>query len=120
MEILYISLFFGLVAGFGYTILSSAVILLNSNKIARIISDIVSMLVAGFCFAYFILKYNDGIIRLYVICGFVLGFLVEIISIGNLLDFSTKFVYNKIRLVIDNIKQKLLTRRIKNGAKKIK
>lgn len=78
------------------------------------------MLTAGFFFTYSVIKYNDGIIRLYIVCSFVLGFLVEIISVGKLVDFSTKFVYNKIKLVVDNIKLRHRTRGIKNGAKKIK
>lgn len=121
MEILYLMLFSGIIAGFSYTILKNLVMLLNSNKIACIICDIVSMLVAGFCLTYSIIRFNNGVLRLYILCAFLLGFLIEIVSIGNLVDFSIKFVYNKFRLVAKNIRQKRHSRRVNNnGTKKIK
>lgn len=120
MEILYYSLAFGVIAGLGYTLLKNIAILLNSNKIAYIICDIVSMLLAGFLFCYTIIAYNNGIIRLYIICAFVLGFLIELISVGNLLDFCFGFVYNKVKLALYNVKNKVKSRRKQNGAKEIK
>ena len=117
MQVLYFSMFFGLIAGLCYTILKNLAVLLNSNKIAYIICDIVSMISAGILFFYCILTYNSGVIRLYIFCAFALGFLIEIVSIGNLVDFSINFVYNKIKLGIKKTKL-LKTRRKQNGAKK--
>ncbi len=120
MQILYISLFFGLISGIVYTLLKIPVTLLNSSKSAHIISDIISMIILGFLFTYQLIKYNNGVVRLYIICAFAFGFLIEIVSIGNLVDFLTKFIYNKIRLTMNCIKNKLKTRRKQYGAKKIK
>lgn len=115
MQILLYSLLFGILAGFGYTIVNCFVILLNSNKIAYIISDIIAMLLAGLLFTYCIIVYNSGIIRLYIICAFAFGFLIEMVSIGNLVDFSVHFVYNKVKEAFKTCKIKI--RRKQNGAK---
>ena len=120
MQILSISLFFGLISGLIYTILKIPTIILNSSKLAHIISDIISMLMLGFLFTYYIIKYNSGVVRLYIICAFALGFLIEIVSIGNLVDFFTKFIYNKLKVFLINLKTKLKTRRTQNGTEKIK
>lgn len=118
MQILLYSLLFGILAGFSYTTLKCFVILSNSHKIAYIISDIISMLIAGLLFAYCIIVYNSGIIRLYIVCAFAFGFLIEIVSIGNLVDFSVDFVYNKVKQASKTYRIKL--RRKRNGAKTIK
>ena len=118
MQILLYSLLFGILAGFSYTILKCFVIILNSSKITYIISDTISMLIAGLLFAYCIIAYNSGIIRLYIVCAFAFGFLIEMVSIGNLVDFSVNFVYNKVKEALKVYKIKI--RRKRNGAKKTK
>lgn len=113
-ELLVIS-FYGIIAGAIYSTLHFFVELTNRKKFMYIITDILSSLLAGLVFVFCVIFEASGIVRAYTICAFLFGALIEIISVGNLLDFFGKKTYNIITKVSFKDNQK---RNFKKGEQK--
>lgn len=94
-ELLVIS-FYGIIAGAIYSVLHFFVELTNRKKFMYIITDIISSILMGLVFVFCVIFEVSGIIRVYTICAFLFGILIEVISVGNLLDFLGKKTYNII------------------------
>lgn len=113
-ELLVIS-FYGIIAGLGYSILHIFVEISNHKRFVYILTDIISSIFAGLIFVYCVIFETRGIVRVYTICAFLFGILIEVISVGNLLDFLGKKFYNIISKVNLKINQK---RKFKKGENK--
>lgn len=113
-ELLVIS-FYGIIAGLGYSILHIFVEISNHKKFVYILTDIISSIFAGLIFVYCVIFETGGIVRVYTICAFLFGILIEVISVGNLLDFLGKKFYNIISKVNLKVNQK---RKFKKGEEK--
>jgi hypothetical protein len=92
---LCIVLVFGFIIGILYNISNSHN---NIKKILaiQIISDIVFTLIFSGTFLLLINILNQGEIRLFLLCGYLLGFSIEKITLGKLFAKSFKCVYNLI------------------------
>ena len=85
----------GILLGIFYGILN----IINNIKeflIVRIVCDIVFTITATLTFIILVQKINFGSIRAYLLVGYVLGFIIERISIGKLFAKGYKRVYNLI------------------------
>ena len=83
----------GILLGIFYGILN----IINNIKeflIVRIVCDIVFTITATLNFIILVQKINFGSIRAYLLVGYVLGFIIERISIGKLFAKGYKRVYN--------------------------
>lgn len=97
ISVLYSSLF-GLIAGIVYGIGYFFRMLTNFNKIFTVLVDILVTIIAGILFVYCMFVINDGIIRVYNVISFFLGFAIERISIGNLFANISSLLYNKFAI----------------------
>lgn len=95
IEVFYSALF-GIIAGAVYGVGYFFRMASNFNKIITIFIDIAVSMVAGILFVYCSFIITAGIVRIYHIIAFMLGFGIERISIGNLFANILSLVYNKI------------------------
>ena len=85
----------GIILGILYGILN----IINNIKeyvLIRIFCDIIFTVTATLTFVFLVQKINFGSIRGYLLIGYILGFIVERISIGKLFAKGYKKVYNFI------------------------
>ena len=91
-----IILLVGLVIGAIYGLLNLPMII-KKHRILQIISDLLFSLIAYFTFLILINIINMGEFRLFLLIGYILGFVIERITIGKLFAKGFKFIYNKAR-----------------------
>lgn len=104
MKSFCIMLFLGLLLGLIYGILN----ITNSIKeqlIFRIISDLLFSISYTLIFIIAINKVNLGQIRLYLIVGYIIGFVIERITLGKLFAKGYKNVYNLLIKGFNKFKQ---------------
>ena len=89
-------LFFGVINGILYGI-ANIPNKIKKNIIYQIICDILFTIIFTFIFIFLVNILNDGEIRLFLIIGYLLGFLIERITLGKLFAKGFKFIYNKAR-----------------------
>ena len=86
---------FGVLLGIIYGILNICNFI-KQRLITQILADIIFSLLAIITFIVLINKINMGEIRLFLIIGYILGFLIERITLGKLFAKVYKNVYNYI------------------------
>ena len=69
---------------------------IKEHVVIRIICDIIFTSIMTFAFVFIVESINFGSIRGYLLIGYILGFIVERISIGKLFAKGYKKVYNFI------------------------
>ena len=94
-----IILLVGLVIGAIYGLLNLPMII-KKHRILQIISDLLFSLIAYFTFLILINIINMGEFRLFLLIGYILGFVIERITIGKLFAKGFKKVYNMLKLLI--------------------
>lgn len=77
---------------------------IHENIITRIICDIIFMIIATFSYIIIVEKINFGSLRLYLLLGYAVGFVIERISLGKLFAKGCKNVYNKLKLIFKQFK----------------
>jgi len=90
-----IMIIFGFLLGIIYGILN----IFNSIKprlFLQILTDIIFSILASILFIILVNKINMGEIRLFLITGYIIGFILERISLGKLFAKGYKTVYNHI------------------------
>lgn len=66
------------------------------NFIIQLIADILFSIIVIFAFIIFVNIINMGQIRFFLCVGYILGFVLERITLGKLFAKSYKYVYTKI------------------------
>lgn len=69
---------------------------IKTIRAIQIISDILFSAIAIISFIIFINLINMGEIRFFLCLGYILGFIIERITLGKLFAKGYKYVYNKI------------------------
>ena len=92
---------FGLLYECGYILRA----LTKFGKITTYVSDFILFLFAGVFFFFVALKVNNGIIALYEVFGFVLGFALERVSVGKMLAMILIFSYNIFTRFVKHLKK---------------
>lgn len=102
--LLFLILFsIGFCCGFLFDLRSYIVFLLNKNKVAEIILDV--LFSVGTCAIFFFscLRFNYGELRFFLILAFVSGFLIQRFSLGRLIAKVIEKCYIKFRNLISKI-----------------
>ena len=115
--------YFGILLGIVCDLLKSILTILKHSKIFQIVFDILFSFLAVVLFFVCLNFVNIGEFRIFVLISFVFGFLIEQKTLGFLVDFVFKKVYNFLCLICSKIKQTKFFKRItgfdKRKSKKI-
>ena len=106
MEVFTYSLLLGFCAGIIYKSITLMQKLFKYNIFITIITDIIGSVSIGILLLITIFIYNNGIIRLYIILSFLIGILIEILTLNKLVDFLILNIYNRIIKMKKSLKQK--------------
>jgi hypothetical protein len=105
-------LYFGILGGVLFELKDIVQMPFKTNKFLKIIIDALSCFLLSLVFLFAVNFTNYGEIRLYIIFSFLLGFLLERISIGILVAKGAKFLYNRFIMLLSKIKMpKWLTKK---------
>ena len=115
MELFLVFSLYGIIAGGTYLLFCFIRRIFNYNLILGVPIDIITGLAIGFLFFYPTLQYALGEFRLYLVLGFLLGFLACTITFKNFVATVSDFVYNRIKRLINFIKSKTIRRRTNEG-----
>lgn len=99
MSFLYAFLF-GAVTGLLYDIFRILRIAFPIGKVAVFIEDVLYLLSAGLLTFVYLLKFNSGEIRSYILLGTLLGFIVYYFTVGKLIIGSAKLIIKLIKIVL--------------------
>lgn len=106
----------GVFLGAAYDIVRLIRILFKHNTVALSTEDIIFCLCIIFPVFTFVVKINNGVFRLYLVLGAVMGFLLYRESIGRFIMWSIGGILGKIRkTVIMLLKKKSHTVKIKSN-----
>ena len=106
----------GVFLGAAYDIVRLIRILFKHNTVALSTEDIIFCLCIIFPVFTFVVKINNGVFRLYLVLGVVMGFLLYRESIGRFIMWSIGGILGKIRkTVIMLLKKKSHTVKIKSN-----
>ena len=101
-EIFLCIFYFGLIAG----ILEQIKKILSFDSLVLLnILDFVHIVLSGLLYIFAINMFNYGETRLFTIFAFLLGYVVEIKSIGKLVENIIKLVYNICNKLLKKIKK---------------
>lgn len=98
--IFIIILSFGFLSGLIFDLRNYLCFLFAKNKIVSIILDIVATILVCFVFLIGNLYFNFGEFRFYVILAFVIGLLIERVTLGIIVGKVCSWCYNKLRNLI--------------------
>ena len=110
----FMMLYVGIVVGLLYEISVFFCKITKNNIVLRNVFDILITIIGSFLFVFAINYANFGYFRVYLLAVFVLGFVLERVSIGFLVAKVCDFVYNKTIKLIRQI------RRERNDSRKTK
>lgn len=111
--------FYGIIAGVVYLIFCFLRRLFNFNLFISIPLDLICGFLIGLIFYYCTITYAFGIARLYLLLGFLIGFVLVVFTLKNFVATISNFVYNGIIKLIIFIKNKINSRRKANERKKV-
>lgn len=90
------SIYFGLILGIIKNAINLIINTFKNNKIITFILDLLFMLIFALLFIFCINLVNFGEFRVYLLLGYLLGFVLEIKTLGFLVDFVLKKIYTFI------------------------
>ena len=91
-------LYFGLIIGIVYEILNY-IFKFSKKKFFLFFKDILFSILFTSLFIFCLLKVNYGEFRLFVLLSYFVGFILERLSLGYLVDFLINKLYNFLKLV---------------------
>lgn len=97
------SIYFGLICGIIKNVIDLILKTFKNNRILTLILDIVFSFIFSIIFIICINVVNFGEFRVYLILGYVLGFVLEIKTLGFLVDFVLKKIYTFICKIYSKI-----------------
>jgi len=93
------SIYFGLLCGIIKNVINLILKNCKNNKIIIFILDLIFMITFSFLFFICINIVNFGEFRIYLLIWYLLGFILEIKTLGFLVDFVLKKIYNFINFI---------------------
>lgn len=96
-QIFFMMLYFGMICGIIFEAKNLIRHALFDNKIISFVADFAFMCVSALIFVYSKNLLNFGEFRIYLLLAFVLGIIIEHISIGFLVEKLFYLMYNKSR-----------------------
>ena len=109
------SIYFGLIIGIIKNGINLIINTFKNNKIITFIFDLIFMLIFGLLFIFCINLINFGEFRVYLLLGYICGFVIEIKTLGFLVDFVFKKIYTFIIFLYKKILNLKIFKRIKNN-----
>ena len=106
------SIYFGLLLGIIKNVINLIIKVFKNNKIITFILDLLFMLILGFLFIICINVINFGEFRVYLLVGFISGFILEIKTLGFLVDFVLKKIYTFIKFLVKKLLKFKIIKRI--------
>ena len=106
MQVFIYTLLLGFLAGVIYNVIKLLQKLFKNNIIITIISDIIGSISIGILLLISIFILNNGIIRLYILLSFLLGIIIELLTLNKLVDFLILNIYNIIIKLKKSLRQK--------------
>lgn len=97
-------LILGLVCGICFEICKLTKLISKNNLFIVNVVNFIYFCIVGACFCSFLIKKCNGDLKLYIIFAFVLGMVLEQISVGFFFTKFYKMVYNVIVKIISKIK----------------
>ena len=91
-------LYFGLIIGIVYEILNY-IFKFSQKKFFVFLKDIIFSILFTFLFIFCLQKVNYGEFRIFILLSYFVGFLLERLSLGYLVDFLINKLYNLLKLI---------------------
>lgn len=108
----------GIILGFAYDIFRILRMIMNSKNISIFIQDILYFVLSGIITFWFVLNFNSGDSRFYILAGEAIGWILYHLTIGNLIyKCSNKLVKglkSKIYVIKSNIIEKISKKNSQN------
>ncbi len=125
MQLLVVEQFFtlmyagilGIVLGFVYDIFRILRMIVNSKNISIFIQDVLYFIISGIVTFWFVLNFNSGDSRFYILVGEAIGWILYHLTVGNLIYKCSNKLVNSFKSKINMIKIKLITKTSKNNNK---
>ena len=89
-------IYIGLCLGVIYDVSTYIRKILNNNVIATLIFDVIFGLIATLAFVFGLQYCNYGQFRVFLLLGYVFGFVLQKITMGDLVAKFVKFIYNLV------------------------
>lgn len=105
INMVVVYMFCGIICGAIYSVLGFSKKVVKNNLFIGNIIDIIAVLICGFVFYFFVLKYNLGEVNLFMVLFFVVGLIILQIFIKNSFARLLRVVYNKIKVNKNLIKK---------------
>ena len=105
VQIFLASSVFGVLLGLVYTIFWILKRTISASKIQDFMYDFVYLVVCAFLTFTFIFTFNYGEIRLYILAGELLGFIVYYITVGSLMIKIISAILSFLRRVKNKVKR---------------
>lgn len=97
------AMYFGILLGVCFEILNFCAKILKKTKLVLFLRDLIFSLIATFLFIICTNVVNYGEFRLYIFLAFIVGFILEKISIGYLVAFLIEKLYNFLKFIYKKI-----------------
>lgn len=104
--------YFGILAGILKDIISFIQTLFNNKKLINFILDLIFSIGAIFLLITCLNVVNYGEFRFYLLISFIIGYVLERISIGFLVDFILKKLYNLTIKIVNKLSKTKFFKRI--------
>ena len=110
------AIYFGLILGIVYEIL--IFFFKNKNKFFSIAKDLIFSLLATFLFITCLKLVNYGEFRFFILIAFIVGFIIERLTIGFIVSKTIEFTCKFLKLVYNKLmKNKFLKRCLKGDGR---
>lgn len=93
------TIYFGLLTGIIKNAINLIIKTFKNNKVITFILDLVFMLIFSIMFIFCINIVNFGEFRIYLLLGYICGFVLELKTLGFLVDFVLKKIYTFIKFI---------------------
>lgn len=108
----------GIILGFAYDIFRILRMIMNSKNISIFIQDILYFVLSGVITFWFVLYFNSGDSRFYILAGEAIGWILYHLTIGNLIykcsNKLVKSLKSKIYVIKSNIFGKIFKKNNQN------
>lgn len=112
------ALYFGLICGIIKEIFNFILNLLKNKKVFIFLFDFIFIILFSFLFIFCLNIVNYGEFRVFLLISFILGYFIERKSLGNLVDFLIKKIYNFLKIIVNKIRNLKIFKRMFNYDRK--
>lgn len=105
----------GVVLGFAYDIFRILRMIVNSKNISIFIQDVLYFIISGIITFWFVLYFNSGDSRFYILVGEAIGWILYHLTIGNLIYRCSNKLVNGFKSKICMIKSNVIAKIFRNS-----